>query len=152
MAFCAACGQEVGGASFCPKCGAAQAGVPAAGSPPVSSLATGTDGLAENVRGVQAENGNLIAARAGVGDDGEIIDFIDGDTTGSGGGACRRGGYVAGSQRNFLEDSEVDDVRSDTCAAGDAERIGTRAGIENRHGNGYVNFISAHEGKIAQRT
>ena len=52
MAFCAACGQEVGGASFCPKCGAAQAGVPAAGSPPVSSLATGTDGLAENVAGL----------------------------------------------------------------------------------------------------
>jgi uncharacterized membrane protein len=52
MAFCAACGQEVGGAGFCPKCGAAQAGAPAASSPPVSSSATGTEGLSENVAGL----------------------------------------------------------------------------------------------------
>jgi len=48
MAFCKACGQEIGGATFCPKCGAAQsAAVTTAASPSVS-----TDGLAENVAGL----------------------------------------------------------------------------------------------------
>ena len=45
MAFCKACGIELGGAPFCPKCGASQsaATVPAAPS---------SDGLAENVAGL----------------------------------------------------------------------------------------------------
>jgi uncharacterized membrane protein len=45
MPFCKSCGQEIGGASFCPKCGANQGATPApAGSAP-------TEGLAENVAG-----------------------------------------------------------------------------------------------------
>jgi uncharacterized membrane protein len=50
MAFCQACGQEVGTASFCPKCGAAQgaASTPAAAAP----AATGTEGLQENIAGL----------------------------------------------------------------------------------------------------
>jgi uncharacterized membrane protein len=45
MAFCASCGQEVGSAGVCPKCGAA----PVAGSlAPLSS----SEGLAENVAGL----------------------------------------------------------------------------------------------------
>lgn len=45
MAFCKACGAELGGAAFCPKCGTSQsaAAVPAASS---------GDGLAENVAGL----------------------------------------------------------------------------------------------------
>ena len=47
MAFCGACGAEVGGAAFCPKCGAAQgaAAAPAAAAPP-------TAGIEENVAGL----------------------------------------------------------------------------------------------------
>lgn len=60
MAFCKACGQDIGTAAFCPKCGASQgaAVTPAAapaGVPPVSSApaaAPGTEGLAENVAGL----------------------------------------------------------------------------------------------------
>ena len=46
MAFCKACGADVGGAAFCPKCGANQGAVttPAAASP--------TEGLQENVAGL----------------------------------------------------------------------------------------------------
>jgi uncharacterized membrane protein len=49
MAFCKACGAEVGGAAFCPKCGAGQgaSAVPAASAPAASS-----EGLAENVAGL----------------------------------------------------------------------------------------------------
>jgi uncharacterized membrane protein len=49
MAFCKACGTEVGGAAFCPKCGASQgaAAVPAPVAPAASS-----EGLAENVAGL----------------------------------------------------------------------------------------------------
>jgi uncharacterized membrane protein len=49
MAFCKACGAEVGGAAFCPKCGAGQgaSAVPAAAAPAASS-----EGLAENVAGL----------------------------------------------------------------------------------------------------
>jgi uncharacterized membrane protein len=49
MAFCKACGSEIGGASFCPKCGASQSvsAVPAATAPAASS-----EGLAENVAGL----------------------------------------------------------------------------------------------------
>jgi uncharacterized membrane protein len=45
MPFCKSCGQEIGSASFCPKCGANQGATPApAGSAP-------TEGLAENAAG-----------------------------------------------------------------------------------------------------
>ncbi|HXM94742.1 MAG TPA: DUF4870 domain-containing protein [Candidatus Dormibacteraeota bacterium] len=46
MAFCKACGSELGGAAFCPKCGASQtaAAVPAASA--------SSEGLAENVAGL----------------------------------------------------------------------------------------------------
>jgi uncharacterized membrane protein len=48
MAFCKACGQEIGTATFCPKCGASQsAAVATAAAPSVS-----TEGLAENVAGL----------------------------------------------------------------------------------------------------
>jgi uncharacterized membrane protein len=49
MAFCKACGTEVGGASFCPKCGASQtaSAVPMAPAPAATS-----EGLAENVAGL----------------------------------------------------------------------------------------------------
>jgi uncharacterized membrane protein len=45
MAFCKACGTELGGAAFCPKCGASQN---AATAPAVPSC----EGLAENVAGL----------------------------------------------------------------------------------------------------
>jgi len=50
MAFCKACGQDIGSANFCPKCGASQtAGAAVA---PVSSTAAPTEGLQENVAGL----------------------------------------------------------------------------------------------------
>jgi len=54
MAFCAACGQEVGSASFCPKCGASQTAVPAgAGAPAAAAVsASPTEGIQENVAGL----------------------------------------------------------------------------------------------------
>ena len=45
MAFCQACGAELGAAAFCPKCGAGQGGGVAVASP-------STEGLAENVAGL----------------------------------------------------------------------------------------------------
>ena len=48
MAFCSACGAEVSGAAFCPKCGAAQ-GVAA---PAGAVAASPTEGLEENVAGL----------------------------------------------------------------------------------------------------
>ncbi|MBV9885883.1 MAG: DUF4870 domain-containing protein [Acidobacteria bacterium] len=51
MAFCSACGSEVGGAAFCPKCGAAQgaaASAPAGGA----AVAPATSGMEENVAGL----------------------------------------------------------------------------------------------------
>jgi uncharacterized membrane protein len=45
MAFCKACGAELGGAAFCPKCGTNQ------GAAPAPAAASG-DGLAENVAGL----------------------------------------------------------------------------------------------------
>jgi uncharacterized membrane protein len=53
MAFCSACGAEVGGAAFCPKCGAAQT-VAAATSPvvPTTTAASPTAGMEENVAGL----------------------------------------------------------------------------------------------------
>jgi uncharacterized membrane protein len=49
MAFCKACGTELSGAAFCPKCGASQtaSAVPMAPAPAASS-----EGLAENVAGL----------------------------------------------------------------------------------------------------
>jgi uncharacterized membrane protein len=49
MAFCKACGTELGGAAFCPKCGASQtaSAVPMGAAPAASS-----EGLAENVAGL----------------------------------------------------------------------------------------------------
>ncbi|HUL14998.1 MAG TPA: DUF4870 domain-containing protein [Terriglobales bacterium] len=53
MAFCKACGQELGGAAFCPKCGAAQgAAAPAAGGASAATTTSGTEGMAENVAGL----------------------------------------------------------------------------------------------------
>ena len=52
MAFCSACGQEIGTAGFCPKCGASQgaAAAPAAGGAAVA--ASPTEGLQENIAGL----------------------------------------------------------------------------------------------------
>ena len=55
MAFCVACGQEVGSASFCPKCGASQtAAVPAgAGAPAAAAVsAASSEGIQENIAGL----------------------------------------------------------------------------------------------------
>lgn len=49
MAFCKACGQEIGGASFCPKCGANQT---AAATPVAAPVAPSSEGLQENIAGV----------------------------------------------------------------------------------------------------
>jgi uncharacterized membrane protein len=48
MAFCSACGAEVSGAAFCPKCGAAQG----AAAAPVAAAAPATTGMDENVAGL----------------------------------------------------------------------------------------------------
>jgi uncharacterized membrane protein len=50
MAFCGSCGTEVGGAAFCPKCGAGQAGGAAAVA--VATPASGTESMQENVAGL----------------------------------------------------------------------------------------------------
>jgi uncharacterized membrane protein len=49
MAFCKACGQDIGNANFCPKCGASQA-APAAS--PIPPAAASSGGLQENVAGL----------------------------------------------------------------------------------------------------
>ncbi len=49
MAFCKACGQEIGTATFCPKCGANQS---AAAVPVAAPVASPTEGLQENVAGL----------------------------------------------------------------------------------------------------
>jgi len=49
MAFCKACGQEIGTATFCPKCGANQS---AAVAPPAAAAAAPTEGIQENVAGL----------------------------------------------------------------------------------------------------
>jgi uncharacterized membrane protein len=46
MPFCKSCGQEIGSAAFCPKCGAGQGAMPTPGG------AAPTAGLAENIAGV----------------------------------------------------------------------------------------------------
>src|SRR5262249_37147785 len=55
MAFCQACGQEVGTAAFCPKCGATQGAAVApagAGAPAAAVAASPTEGIQENVAGL----------------------------------------------------------------------------------------------------
>jgi uncharacterized membrane protein len=48
MAFCKACGQEVGTATFCPKCGANQGSAVA----PAMATSSPTEGMQENVAGL----------------------------------------------------------------------------------------------------
>jgi len=51
MAFCKACGQDIGTSAFCPKCGANQSSAaPAPAAAPAA--APSTEGLAENVAGL----------------------------------------------------------------------------------------------------
>ncbi len=53
MAFCKACGQEIGTATFCPKCGASQGAATApASAVPAAPAASPTEGLQENVAGL----------------------------------------------------------------------------------------------------
>jgi uncharacterized membrane protein len=53
MAFCKACGQEIGTATFCPKCGANQSAVVAPSPAQTSApMASPTEGLQENVAGL----------------------------------------------------------------------------------------------------
>lgn len=53
MPFCKACGQEIGTATFCPKCGANQGtAVPPVVAPPPVSNAPATSGIDENVAGL----------------------------------------------------------------------------------------------------
>jgi uncharacterized membrane protein len=49
MAFCKACGQEIGTANFCPKCGASQAAPTASPAVPTASP---SEGLQENIAGL----------------------------------------------------------------------------------------------------
>lgn len=52
MAFCKACGQDVGESTFCPKCGAAQSAPPVSSSAQSAQVASPTEGIAENVAGL----------------------------------------------------------------------------------------------------
>jgi len=52
MAFCKACGQEIGTAAFCPKCGASQSAAAAPAPAPGAPAASPTEGLQENVAGL----------------------------------------------------------------------------------------------------
>jgi uncharacterized membrane protein len=49
VAFCKSCGQDIGTANFCTKCGASQS---AAAAPVVAPIAASSEGLAENVAGL----------------------------------------------------------------------------------------------------
>jgi uncharacterized membrane protein len=51
MAFCKSCGQDIGAANFCPKCGASQTGG-AFVTPAAVPGASPTEGLQENVAGL----------------------------------------------------------------------------------------------------
>ncbi len=57
MPFCTACGQEVGTATFCPKCGANQS---SAATPSPAPAANPAEGLAENVAGLLSYVGFFI--------------------------------------------------------------------------------------------
>src|SRR5215470_10350887 len=50
MAFCKACGQDIGTSAFCPKCGANQASAVAANPGPAA--APSSEGIAENLAGL----------------------------------------------------------------------------------------------------
>ena len=52
MAFCKSCGQEIGTASFCPKCGAGQGAVASAPAGAAMAVASPSEGLQENVAGL----------------------------------------------------------------------------------------------------
>lgn len=52
MAFCKACGQEIGTATFCPKCGANQGAAATPVAVPGASAAPATAGIDENVAGL----------------------------------------------------------------------------------------------------
>jgi uncharacterized membrane protein len=52
VAFCKSCGQDIGTANFCPKCGASQGAAAAAAAPAAPPLAASSEGLAENVAGL----------------------------------------------------------------------------------------------------
>lgn len=52
MAFCKSCGQEIGTASFCPKCGASQGAVASAPAGAPMAVASPSEGLQENVAGL----------------------------------------------------------------------------------------------------
>jgi uncharacterized membrane protein len=52
VAFCKSCGQDIGTANFCPKCGASQSAAAAPAAPAAPPLAASTEGLAENVAGL----------------------------------------------------------------------------------------------------
>lgn len=52
MAFCKSCGQDIGTANFCPKCGASQSATAAPATPVAPPLAASSEGLAENVAGL----------------------------------------------------------------------------------------------------
>ncbi|HEU0368164.1 MAG TPA: hypothetical protein VFR42_03075 [Candidatus Acidoferrum sp.] len=54
MAFCKACGQEIGTATFCPKCGASQEAVAPAGAGAPAVAAPSSEGLQENVAALLA--------------------------------------------------------------------------------------------------
>jgi uncharacterized membrane protein len=49
VAFCKSCGQDIGTANFCPKCGASQS---AGAAPVAATIAASSEGLAENVAGL----------------------------------------------------------------------------------------------------
>jgi uncharacterized membrane protein len=49
VAFCKSCGQDIGTASFCTKCGASQSVV---ATPVAAPIAASSEGLAENVAGL----------------------------------------------------------------------------------------------------
>ncbi len=52
MPFCKACGQEVGTATFCPKCGASQGAAATPVAAPATPAAPTTSGIEENVAGL----------------------------------------------------------------------------------------------------
>ncbi len=52
MAYCKACGQDIGTANFCPKCGANQTAAAAPAAPAGAPAASPTEGIAENVAGL----------------------------------------------------------------------------------------------------
>jgi uncharacterized membrane protein len=52
MAYCKACGQDIGTAAFCPKCGASQGTTSQPAGAGAPAAATTTEGMAENVAGL----------------------------------------------------------------------------------------------------